>query len=83
MELIEQPLDKNIFLSKANFSLKIEEMVLTGMSYFDAVLAFADEADKDPDELVEFMTPVLVEKLKACAIESGLAKSQNNAIDDL
>ena len=80
---MSEELDKSIFLNKHNFSLRIEEMVLEGMTYFEAVLAFADEADKDPEELMQFMSPVLIEKLRKCAVEQGLAQPENNSIEDL
>lgn len=80
---MNEELDKSIFLNKNNFSLRIEEMVLEGMTYFEAVLAFADEADKDPEELMKFMSPVLVEKLKKCAVEQGLIQPDTTPIDGL
>lgn len=70
--LESSPTPESAFLSKTTFSAHIEDMVHhSGYTYFDAILAFADEADKDPDELTQYMTPVLIEKIKRSAISEG------------
>ena len=79
MDTSKMPLEEEIdhvaqtpFLSKTTFSTHIEKMVLNdGFNYIEAVIAFADEADKEPESLVQYMTPVLIEKIQRCAINEG------------
>jgi hypothetical protein len=60
------------FLNKESFATQIEEKVLGGSTYFDAVIEFADECNKSPEELLPFMSIVIIEKLKKSAIDNGL-----------
>lgn len=63
---------EKFFMDKSTFSKIIEEKVKRGMSHFEAVLQFCDEADKDPAEVKKYMQPVLLQKIKQSAIKDGL-----------
>jgi len=76
-------IDTSMFLSKKTLATAIEEKVKTGMSYFDAMLEFCDEADKDPDELLQYMDTVIIQKLQRSAIDTGLFQNQSYDLDDL
>lgn len=78
-------IDKTVFLSKANFSDYIEKMVLDNpnMTYFEAILKFSEESDKEPDGLLAFMSPVLLEKVRQSAIESDLIKADSYDLNEL
>ena len=70
-------------LTKETFSEKIEEMVLTGeFTYFEAILDFADENDADPEELLPFMTQVLLEKVRKSATDSGLINLRETDLEE-
>jgi len=72
-------IDLKVFLTKDSFADKIESMVLTGeYSYFEAVVEFAAECDKSPEELVPFMSQVLVDKVRKAACDSGLIDTKEN-----
>jgi hypothetical protein len=62
----------DLFLTKESFSAQIEEKVLSGLSYFDAVLEFCEDSDKEPDELLKFMSQVILEKVRKSANDTGL-----------
>lgn len=64
------------FLTQATLSQQIETMVLEeGFSYFDAMVAFAAEADRSPEELMPFVSKVLLEKIQKSAYDEGYAKN--------
>ena len=70
-------------LTKETFSEKIEEMVLSGeFTYFEAILDFADENDADPEELLPFMTQVLLEKVRKSATDSGLINLRETDLEE-
>lgn len=66
-------IDETTFLSKDKFSDIIENMVLDGaMSYFDAVIEFSTEYDRSPEELMPFMSTVILDKLRKSAMDAGM-----------
>lgn len=76
--------DFDQFLSKQTFSERIEQMVIEdGCSYIEAILDFASMADKSPEELVPFMTQVLIDKLRKSAYDSGLMANPEPSLEDL
>lgn len=77
-------IDENQFLSKQSFSERIEQMVLEdGCTYFEAILEFASQSDKSPEELVPFMTQVLIDKIKKSAYDAGLMSNPEPSLEDL
>jgi hypothetical protein len=61
------------FLTKETFAQEIEKKVLEeGCTYFNAIIEFAEDCNKDPEELVMYMSPVLLDKVKKSAQDSGL-----------
>lgn len=60
------------FLTKETFAQQIEEKVLSGMTYFDAVLEFSEDSDKEPEELLKFMSQVILDKIRKSATDTGL-----------
>ncbi len=85
MSDFDYEIDTAVFLSKSNFSAYIENMVLEnkGMTYFDAVLKFSYDSDKDADELLKYMSPVLLEKIKKSAVDLELIRPDNYSLEDL
>ncbi len=85
MKEFDYSVDKTVFLSKANFSEYIEKMILESpsLTYFDAILKFSYESDKEPEELMEFMSDVLLEKIKRSAIDADLIRSDTYTLDEL
>lgn len=75
-------IDLKSFLNKESFSEAIEAKVFAGQTYFDAVIEFADDCDKSPEELLPFMSTVILEKLRKSAIDSGLIEKQNETLDE-
>ncbi len=76
-------IDKTVFLSKSNFAEYIENMILEspGLTYFEAILKFSEESDKDPSELLAYMSEVLLEKVKRSAIENDLIKTDEATLE--
>lgn len=85
MKEFDYSIDKTTFLSKSNFSEYIEAMILDspGLTYFEAILKFSEESDKEPEELITYMSEVLLSKVKQSAIESELIKSDTYSLDEL
>lgn len=85
MSEFDYELDKSVFLSKNTFSEYIETRVLEnkGLTYFEAILQFSHESDKEPEELLQYMSDVLLAKVKQSAIDSDLIKSDTYSLDDL
>lgn len=75
-------LDLNAFLSKDSFAEYIEKKVLEGLTYFEAVLDFSENSDKTPEELLPFMSQVLIDKIKKSASDMGLIKTGEVPLDD-
>lgn len=66
------------FLTKDSFAEKIEDLVFSGnVSYFEAIVEFANECDKSPEELLPFMSQVLLDKVRKSASDSGLIDNKN------
>lgn len=82
---MENELDRSVFLSKANFADHIESRMLKDaeLSYFTAILEFCEEADKDPEDVLQYMSPVLLEKVRKSASDNGLFKSETYDLEDL
>lgn len=76
--------DLKSFLTKQTFSEKIEQMVLDtdDLSYFEAVILFAEESDKSPEELIPYMSQVLLDKVRKSASDSGLIDYKEPSIDE-
>jgi len=64
-------------LTKDSFAELIELKVQNeGFTYFQAILDFAEECDKDPDELLQYMSPVILDKVRKSATDSGLSSPE-------
>jgi hypothetical protein len=74
-------IDLKSFLNKDSFSTSIEKKVLEGQTYFDAVIEFADDCNKSPEELLPFMSTVILEKIKKSATDSGLIDIKVDSLD--
>lgn len=75
-------IDLKEFLTKESFAEKIEKMVhKSGSTYFEAIIEFADDCDKSPEEMVPFMSQVLLEKVRKSANDSGLIDLRENDLD--
>lgn len=74
-------IDLKSFLNKDSFSAAIEKKVLEGQTYFDAVIEFADDCNKSPEELLPFMSVVILEKIKKSATDSGLIDLKLESLD--
>lgn len=72
------------FLTKQTFAEHIESVVLNrGISYFDAVLEFSEESDKEPAELLQYMSQVILDKIRQSAIDSELIRGFAPSLDSL
>jgi hypothetical protein len=70
-------IDLKSFLNKDSFAAAIEKKVLEGSTYFEAVIEFADECNKSPEEMLPFMTgTVILDKVRKSATDSGLIDSE-------
>ncbi len=74
-------IDLKTFLNKDSFSAAIENKVLEGQTYFDAVIEFADDCNKSPEELLPFMSVVILEKIKKSATDNGLIDLKTESLD--
>lgn len=85
MKEFDYSIDKTTFLSKSNFSEYIENMLLEspGLTYFEAILRFSNESDKEPEELLQYMSDVMLAKVKQSAVENDLIKSDTYSLDEL
>ena len=75
-------IDLKSFLNKDSFSAAIEKKVLEGQTYFDAVIEFADDCNKSPEELLPFMSTVILEKIKKSATDTGLIDLKVESLDE-
>ena len=76
-------IDLKQFLTKENFSEKIESKVLNdGCSYFDAIIEFAEDCDKSPEELIPYFSAVLLDKVKKSASDSGRIDLKESTLDE-
>jgi hypothetical protein len=74
-------IDLKGFLNQQSFAEKIEEMVLGGSTYFEAIIEFADECNKSPEEMMPFMSPVLLDKVRKSASDNGLIDLKEPSLD--
>lgn len=83
MKEFDYSIDKTVFLSKTNFADYIENMILEspGLTYFEAILKFSEESDKEPMMLLPYMSEVLLEKVKRSAIENELIRSDEATLE--
>jgi len=71
-------------LTKDSFSDLIESKVkIEGFNYFQAILDFADENDKDPEELIQYMSSVILDKVRKSATDAGLARVTEPDLESL
>lgn len=70
-------IDLKSFLTKDSFALQIEEKVLGGLTYFEAVIEFAEDCNKSPEELMPFMSQVILEKVRKSAIDAGMINARD------
>jgi hypothetical protein len=75
-------IDVSVFLSKTSFAEYIEKRVQEGQTYFEAVLEFSENCDKSPEELLPFMSQVLIDKLKKSASDLGLINTGDVPLDE-
>lgn len=74
-------IDLKAFLTKDSFAEKIEKKVLDGLTYFESVLEFSDDCNKSPEELLPFMSQVILEKVRKSASDSGLIDLKETDLD--
>lgn len=65
------------FLNQTTLATHIERMVhQEGHTYFDAIIQFAAEADKSPEELLPFMNKAILDKVRKSAEDEGYIQPQ-------
>lgn len=74
-------IDLKSFLNKDTFAAQIEAKVLGGQTYFEAVLEFADDCNKSPEELLPFMSVVILEKVRQSAIDNGMIDLKTESLE--
>ena len=74
--------DLKVFLTKESFAEKVEQMVLNGSTYFDAIIEFADDCDKSPEEMLPYMSEVLLQKVRKSASDDGLIDLRENDLEE-
>ena len=75
-------IDLKAFLTKDSFAEKVEQMVQDGSTYFEAIIEFADDCDKSPEEMVPYMSQVLLEKVRKSAHDTGLIDLKENDLEE-
>lgn len=66
-------INETVSLSKKTFTVIIEELVHTKkMSYMDAITYFCEENTLDIEDIVKYISPVIVNKLEAEAMSLNL-----------
>lgn len=66
-------IDPTAFMSKDNFACIIENFVRDdGINHFEAVIAFCEETNRELEDVVKFMSPVLLDKVRQSARDMGL-----------
>lgn len=75
-------IDLKVFLTKDSFAEKIEQMVLSGSTYFDAIIEFADDCDKSPEEMMPYISEVLLQKVRKSATDDGLIDLKENNLEE-
>lgn len=77
-------IDLKQFLTKESFAALIEKKVLEeGCTYFEAIIEFSENNDKTAEELLPYMTQVLLDKVKRSATEMGLINLGEPTLDEL
>jgi hypothetical protein len=77
-------IDDPKFLTKQAFSEIIEKKVLEeDLTYFQAVLEFSEDINRDPDELMQFMSKGILDKIKKSANDLGLIDTGEQSLEDL
>jgi hypothetical protein len=74
-------IDLKSFLTKESFAEQIEQKVLDGSTYFEAIIEFAEDCNKSPEELLGFMSQVILEKVRKSATDSGLIDIKTETLD--
>ena len=75
-------IEDNIFLNKTTFSQTIEKMVQEeGLTYFEAIIAFSEENNKDIESMNQFMSQVLLDKVRQSARDMGLMPQEPSLED--
>lgn len=76
------PLEK-VFLSQTSMSTEIERLVTKeGYTYFDAIIEFAAEIDRSPEELLPFMSKAILDKVRKSAEDEGYIQPQSLSLED-
>jgi hypothetical protein len=61
------------FLTKDSFAATIEKIVLDeDLDYFNAIIAYCEDNNKEYDDVIKLMNPTLLEKVKQSARDAGL-----------
>lgn len=76
-------IDLKSFLNKETFAAQIEEKVLSGLTYFESVLEFAEDCNKSPEELLPYMSTVIIEKVRKSALEEGYIDLKENTLEGI
>lgn len=72
------------FLTKDSFAEQIEKKVLDeDVTYFQAIIEFAEDCDRSPEEMLPYLSQVLLEKVRQSAINSGLIEEQSADLESL
>lgn len=75
-------IDESRFLSKESFAKIIEDKVLNeGFTYFQAVIDYCEEFDREIDDVTNLMMPVLLEKVRQSARDIGLMPKEPSLED--
>ena len=75
-------IDLKVFLTKESFAERVEQMVLSGSTYFDAIIEFADDCDKSPEEMMPYISEVLLQKVRKSAKDDGLIDLKENNLEE-
>ena len=71
-------------LTKDSFAEQIEKKVLEeDLTYFQAIIEFAEDCDRSPEEMMPYLSQVLLEKVRKSAVDSGLIGEQNTDLESL
>lgn len=74
--------ENNNFLNKTTFSNIIENMVKDeGLTYFEAIIAFCEENNKEVESMNQFMSQVLLDKVRQSARDMGLMPQEPSLED--
>jgi hypothetical protein len=71
-------------LTKNSFAEQIEKKVLEeDLTYFQAIIEFAEDHDRSPEEMLPYLSQVLLEKVRKSAVDSGLIGEQSTDLESL